>query len=130
MQIPSQMVFQFLNQTYNACFNYANRNATVEVNNRQLATSFGIATSVACGMSYGLGKIVQSVTARMNGGVIAGPNTPLPFKVKAFSRAMPWFAVASAGMANALAMRYKEGIDVSTHTFLWYIITNLLCGRT
>lgn len=106
------MFFQFLNQSYNAAFNYANRNATVPVDTKQLLTSYGFATSVACGMSYGLGKLVQNLSIRMNNGVVPSANAVLPFKLKMFTRAMPWFAVASAGMANALAMRYKEGVDV------------------
>jgi hypothetical protein len=35
----------------------------------------------------------------------------MPLGVKLLSRGLPWLAVASAGAANVLAMRYREGID-------------------
>lgn len=71
-----------------------------------LALSYGVATSVACGMSYGLGKVVQGLNSKMGG----GPG-PQPLSLKLLSRGLPWMAVASAGMANAVAMRYKEGVE-------------------
>jgi hypothetical protein len=55
LQGKAQIFFQWLNQSYNAGFNYANRNATVPLDMAGLAVSYGVATSVACGMSYGLG---------------------------------------------------------------------------
>jgi hypothetical protein len=102
-----QLFWQWLNQSYNAGFNFANRNASVPVNPTALALSYGVATGVACGMSFALGKVVDGLVARAGG--TAGAAQPLGLKV--LTRALPWAAVASAGVANVLAMRYKEGID-------------------
>jgi hypothetical protein len=100
-----QVFWQWLNQSYNAGFNYANRNATVPIDTTQLVTSYVVATGVACGMSFGLGKVVERLQKGASG---AGAET---FGFKLLSRGLPWMAVASAGTANALAMRYKEGVD-------------------
>jgi hypothetical protein len=54
-----QVFWQWLNQSYNAGFNYANRNATVPINAAQMAASYSVAVGVACGMSYGLGQVVN-----------------------------------------------------------------------
>lgn len=103
-----QVFFQWLNQSYNAGFNYANRNATVPIDTQQLLASYGVATGVACGMSFGLGKTVEALQRRMGP---AAPGAAQPLSVKLLMRGLPWMAVASAGVANAMAMRYKEGVD-------------------
>ena len=66
-----QVFWQWLNQSYNAGFNYANRNATVPIDTAQLATSYGLATGVACGMSYGLGKLVDRLQKSASGATAA-----------------------------------------------------------
>ena len=104
---PRQLFFQWLNQSYNAGFNYANRNATVPVDVASLAASYGVATGVACGMSWALGRAVEQLTARVGG----PPGAAQPLGLRVLMRALPWAAVASAGVANALAMRYKEGLE-------------------
>jgi hypothetical protein len=108
LQGSAQIFWQWLNQSYNAGFNYANRNASAPADMYGLAASYGIATGVACSMSYGLGKVVDSLTAKFSTG---GAGAAQPLGLKLLSRGLPWFAVASAGTANALAMRYKEGVD-------------------
>jgi len=107
----AQVFFQWANQSYNAGVNYANRNATVPINAAQMAASYTVAVGVACGMSYGLGLVVNKLQASMGGGAGGGGGGKQPLSLKLLSRGLPWLAVATAGMANALAMRYKEGID-------------------
>ena len=107
-----QLFAQFVNQTYNSAFNYANRNATVPTDWRSLAASYVVATGTAVGAAAGLGRVV----ARMQAGVSAGggaPGAPPPLGVRLLSRALPWFAVATAGAANVVAMRYKEAMCVT-----------------
>ena len=103
----AQIFWQWANQSYNAGFNYANRNATVPMDSKALALSYGVATGVACGMSYGLGRVVQGLQTRMGGAAGA----PQPLSLKLLTRGLPWLSVATAGVANVLAMRYKEGLD-------------------
>ncbi len=103
----AQVFWQWANQSYNAGFNYANRNASVPMDTKALALSYGVATGVACGMSFGLGKVVQGLQGRMGGA--AGAAQPLSLKL--LTRGLPWLSVATAGMANVLAMRYKEGLE-------------------
>jgi tricarboxylate carrier len=108
-----QVFWQWLNQSYNAGFNYANRNASVPISMPQLAASYGVATGVACGMSFALGKVVERLQASAAAPAAPGapPRPPPGFGLKLLSRGLPWMAVASAGAANALAMRYKEGVE-------------------
>ena len=111
----AQLFWQWLNQSYNAGFNYANRNASVPVDVWGMAVSYGVATSTAMGMAWGLGRVVTrlqaSVARSSGGGGGGGPPVPMPLGVTLLSRGLPWLAVASAGAANALAMRYREGLD-------------------
>jgi len=114
--VPSQLFFQWLNQTYNSAFNYANRNATVPTDYAQLGLSYAVATGTAVGAAFGLGKVVSKLQARLGSGAAAGAGAgvapPQSFGLKLITRGMPWFAVATAGAVNALAMRYKEGMWV------------------
>jgi hypothetical protein len=108
----AQIFWQWANQSYNAGFNYANRNATVPMDTKALALSYGVATGVACGMSYGLGRVVQRLQASVGGGGGGGgAAAPQPLGLKLLTRGLPWLAVATAGVANVLAMRYKEGLE-------------------
>jgi sideroflexin-5 len=102
----TQLFFQFLNQTYNAAVNYGNRNATVEANTTELLTSYVAATSVACGVALGLGRVTKGLVSNER---IA------PWLRTLIGRTVPFTAVALAGSTNALMMRSKEalaGIDV------------------
>jgi hypothetical protein len=112
----AQVFWQWANQSYNAGFNYANRNASVPMDTKALALSYGVATGVACGMSYGLGRVVQRLQSSVGGGGGGGGGggaaaAPQPLGLKLLTRGLPWLAVATAGVANVLAMRYKEGLE-------------------
>jgi hypothetical protein len=89
-------------QSYNSGFNYANRNATVSVNQNEIMVSYGLAVTVACGSAVIGGRLASRLSKR------AGISAMTKMAV---NRVVPWFAVAAAGSFNALAMRYKEGLD-------------------
>lgn len=127
----AQLFWQWMNQTYNAGFNYYNRSISAEeVAARAaggastldaaalapLAASYAVASGTAVGMAFSLGRVVTRMQERMAASVPAGmAAAPPSMRVKLITRALPWFAVASAGVANVLAMRYKdatEGITV------------------
>jgi sideroflexin-5 len=96
-------------QSYNSGFNYANRNATVPIETSELAISYALAVSVACGSAFLGGKFSARIAA--NPKVSAGTKTIV-------SRLVPWVSVAAAGSFNAVAMRSKEaseGIQVMDH---------------
>ncbi|KXS22413.1 Tricarboxylate/iron carrier, partial [Gonapodya prolifera JEL478] len=95
---PSQLFWQWINQSFNAGFNYANRNASVETSWREVGTSYAVASGTAVGIAWGGGKVV--------GKVQVSETRELKCAI-----GRPWFAVASAGVANALAMRYREAVD-------------------
>jgi sideroflexin-5 len=103
---PAQLAWQWVNQSYNAGFNYANRNASQPFDWGAMAASYAVATSTAMGMAAGLGRVVAGLTAR-----VGASGAPPSFGLTLLTRGLPWVAVASAGSANALAMRYREGID-------------------
>ena len=50
--------FQWLNQTYNASLNYANRNASSKYTTSDIMTSYAVAASSACVVGLGLRKLM------------------------------------------------------------------------
>ena len=100
----AQIFWQVVNQSYNAGFNYFNRNASMPSSVSSTITSYVIATATAVGATYSLGLIVAHNT---NGLTISSNSTA----VFLFLRLLPWVAVASAGIVNALAMRFRECAD-------------------
>lgn len=97
--MTNQFLAQWANQSYNAAFNYGNRNATKETNNTQILTSYLSATSVAVTTALGLSVVVKRATNLK------------PAVRLLIQRTVPFVAVASAGAFNAVAMRYREAID-------------------
>ncbi|KAJ0397880.1 hypothetical protein ATCC90586_006466 [Pythium insidiosum] len=95
--------WQWVNQSYNAGFNYANRNASSEQDSSDIFKSYATASFVSCATAVGLGKMVESAKS-LSPGVRS-----------ALRKTVPFVAVASAGAFNAVSMRYnelKEGIDI------------------
>lgn len=100
--VASSLTRDLWAQSYNSGFNYANRNATVAVNQNEILVSYGLAVTVACGSAFVGGRLAARLSQR------AGIS---PMTKMAVNRVVPWFAVAAAGSFNALAMRYKEATD-------------------
>lgn len=100
--IINTIFWQWVNQSYNAGFNYANRNASGEQATTDILKSYLTATIVSCSSAIGLGKLAEkgkwSSTART-----------------LIRTMVPFVAVASAGAFNAVSIRYNElseGIDI------------------
>eukprot|EP00916_Digyalum_oweni_P025413 GHVL01041877.1.p1 GENE.GHVL01041877.1~~GHVL01041877.1.p1 ORF type:complete len:341 (+),score=44.53 GHVL01041877.1:62-1024(+) len=87
--------WQWINQTYNAAFNYGNANKTNEGGMKALLTAYTAATTVSVGTAVGLREIVQraKITDAMRVNLM---------------RLVPFTAVATAGVANAVLMRINE----------------------
>jgi hypothetical protein len=54
-------MWQWVNQTYNAGFNWANRNVSKPTDLWGLGASYAVATGTAVGMAYSLGSVVDRV---------------------------------------------------------------------
>lgn len=93
---PAVIFWQVSNQSFNAVVNFVNRNASSEVSNAQLLTSYCIATSAATGVALGLNKIVAAKPA-LSAGLVG--------------RLVPFAAVASANAINIPFMRNTELSD-------------------
>lgn len=52
-------LWQWINQSYNAGWNYSNRNATSEFSTKDLGLSYGVAVSVSVGIAIIGGKIAN-----------------------------------------------------------------------
>uniref|UniRef100_H3GBW6 Sidoreflexin n=1 Tax=Phytophthora ramorum TaxID=164328 RepID=H3GBW6_PHYRM len=103
LQLANTIFWQWVNQSYSAGFNYANRNASSEQDNSTILKSYGTATIVSCSTAVGLGKMVEKAKR-------LSPST------RSFlGKMVPFVAVASAGAFNAVSMRFnefQEGIDI------------------
>jgi len=97
---PASTIFwQWMNQSYNVAVNYANRNiGGAEMTPTAIGISYTAAVASSCGIAVGLGKVTDNLLAR--------PNPSLAIKI--LSRAVPFLAVASAGVLNVGLMRLNE----------------------
>uniref|UniRef100_A0A2I3RQ24 Sideroflexin 5 n=1 Tax=Pan troglodytes TaxID=9598 RepID=A0A2I3RQ24_PANTR len=97
------IAFQWLNQSHNACVNYANRNATKPSPASKFIQGYLGAVISAVSIAVGLNVLVQKA------------NKFTPATRLLIQRFVPFPAVASANICNVVLMRYgelEEGIDV------------------
>ncbi|ETV66042.1 hypothetical protein, variant [Aphanomyces astaci] len=95
--------WQWINQSYNAGFNYANRNASGVDDTSAIAKAYASAVAISCATSVGLGKAVERASFLA------------PTVRSVLSKTVPFVAVAAAGAGNAVFMRLSEltdGIDI------------------
>lgn len=101
--IPQLIFWQWLNQSHNACVNYANRNASKPTNMKTFITGYAGAVGSAISISVGLNLALKRMTG-------------LAPTVKALvSRFVPLPAVMTASTLNVVLMRMHEldeGIEV------------------
>ena len=99
-------LWQWVNQSYNAGFNYANRPISGEVREnevRDATLSYVSATGVSCSVALGMNHWLK--TAKLS-----------PSMARNMGIAIPFIAVAGAGSFNVFAMRsseIKSGVEVS-----------------
>lgn len=92
--IPGTLFLHFLNQSYNAACNYANRSGS-DQSIQQLLKAYGLAVTSACALAYGMGKVVQN-----------GPPV-----LKRFGILIPCLATAAANVSNIVFTRMNEITD-------------------
>eukprot|EP00281_Chroomonas_sp_CCMP1168_P011816 CAMPEP_0206283832 /NCGR_PEP_ID=MMETSP0047_2-20121206/40443_1 /ASSEMBLY_ACC=CAM_ASM_000192 /TAXON_ID=195065 /ORGANISM="Chroomonas mesostigmatica_cf, Strain CCMP1168" /LENGTH=326 /DNA_ID=CAMNT_0053714229 /DNA_START=52 /DNA_END=1032 /DNA_ORIENTATION=- len=98
------VLWQWVNQSYNAGFNFANRNASSPITNTDLGTAYVSACSASIAIGLGLPKAAERAT-------FLSPSIRVQLM-----RASPFVAVSIANVFNLLAMRSNElktGIPVS-----------------
>eukprot|EP00475_Leptophrys_vorax_P035639 TRINITY_DN5897_c0_g1_i1.p1 TRINITY_DN5897_c0_g1~~TRINITY_DN5897_c0_g1_i1.p1 ORF type:complete len:323 (-),score=90.04 TRINITY_DN5897_c0_g1_i1:21-989(-) len=96
--IPQTVLWQWINQSYNVCVNYANRNASNEMPMQKVAEAYAGAVISSCTIAVGLGELTKRMTS-----------------LRSVAKFVPFLAVASAGALNVILMRYNEienGIQV------------------
>ncbi|XP_051945056.1 sideroflexin-5-like [Xyrauchen texanus] len=101
--LASTVFWQWLNQSHNACVNYANRNATKPTPTSKFIQGYLGAVTSAVSIAVGLNVLIQK-SSKFN------PTTRLLIQ-----RFIPFPAVASANICNVALMRHNElseGIDV------------------
>jgi tricarboxylate carrier len=89
---PQVVLWQTVNQSFNAIVNYSNRNASVPVTTPQLATASAAATAAGVLTALGFNKVIQASPALASG--IVG-------------RFVPLLAVAAANCVNIPLMRMQ-----------------------
>ncbi|XP_043400880.1 sideroflexin-5 isoform X2 [Chelonia mydas] len=101
--LVSTVFWQWLNQSHNACVNYANRNATKPSPTSKFIQGYLGAVISAVSIAVGLNVLVQRA------------NKFTPATRLLIQRFVPFPAVASANICNVVLMRHtelEEGIDV------------------
>ncbi|KAG2466002.1 sideroflexin-5-like isoform X2 [Polypterus senegalus] len=101
--LASTVFWQWLNQSHNACVNYANRNATKPTPVSKFIQGYLGAVTSAVSIAVGLNILIQKA------------NTFSPSTRLLIQRFVPFPAVASANICNVVLMRHSElaeGIDV------------------
>ncbi|XP_060903505.1 sideroflexin-5b isoform X3 [Labrus mixtus] len=101
--VLSTIIWQWLNQSHNACVNYANRNATKPTPTSKFLQGYVGAVSSAVSIAVGLNVLIQKA------------NKLSPATRMIIQRLVPFPAVASANICNVGLMRHNElseGIDV------------------
>ena len=91
------MLWQFVNQSYNAGTNYANRNASSPYTNKEMLKGYAGAVSASIIISVGLNRLFLPITRHMSGA-----------KRLVCSTIFNWSAVSAANATNIILMRNKE----------------------
>ncbi|KAI4819395.1 sideroflexin-5b [Pseudochaenichthys georgianus] len=101
--VVSTIIWQWLNQSHNACVNYANRNATKPTPTSKFLQGYVGAVTSAVSIAVGLNVLIKKA------------NRLSPATRMIIQRLVPFPAVASANICNVGLMRHNElseGIDV------------------
>uniref|UniRef100_A0A8C7Z5E9 Sidoreflexin n=1 Tax=Oryzias sinensis TaxID=183150 RepID=A0A8C7Z5E9_9TELE len=101
--VVSTIIWQWLNQSHNACVNYANRNATKPASTSKFLLGYAGAVTSAVSIAVGLNVLIQRA------------NRLSPATRMIVQRFVPFTAVASANICNVGLMRHNElseGVDV------------------
>ncbi|KAF7669593.1 hypothetical protein LDENG_00176810 [Lucifuga dentata] len=101
--VVSTIIWQWLNQSHNACVNYANRNATKPTPTSKFLQGYVGAVTSAVSIAVGLNVLIEKA------------NKLSPATRMIIQRFVPFPAVASANICNVGLMRHNElseGIDV------------------
>ncbi|XP_068182125.1 sideroflexin-5b isoform X2 [Antennarius striatus] len=101
--VLSTIIWQWLNQSHNACVNYANRNATKPTPTSKFLQGYVGAVTSAVSIAVGLNVLIQKA------------NKLSPATRMIIQRFVPFPAVACANICNVGLMRHNElseGVDV------------------
>ena len=88
---------QWLNQSVNVAFNFANANKSVPMSTKETALAYSAAVVSSCSIALGMNYWVEN-------------KSPIKWR-SLLSRAVPFVAVAAAGTLNVFLMRRKELVD-------------------
>jgi hypothetical protein len=102
---PFNTIFwQWINQTYNAGFNYGNRNASSTYTAEDILKGYTVAVVSSIAVALGIRKALSPITRNMKGARLILMNSVSSF-----------FACSTAGYLNSFFMRRSEmerGIDI------------------
>ncbi|CAD5118873.1 DgyrCDS7546 [Dimorphilus gyrociliatus] len=88
------ILWQWINQSFNALVNYTNRNAASPITTTQMTIAYASATSAAVLIAVGLkGRLARTVSSPV------------------LQRFVPWCAVAAANLVNIPFTRQRELVD-------------------
>lgn len=88
------ILWQWVNQTYNASLNYGNRNASSTYTTEDIIKGYAAASSTSIVLALGIRKALEPYTRSMKGSKLIVANSISTF-----------FACTTAGAVNAILMR-------------------------
>ncbi|KAI9337374.1 Tricarboxylate/iron carrier [Zopfochytrium polystomum] len=93
------VAWQWVNQTVNVAFNYANANKTTKMDFSETAVAYATAVASSCTIAIGLNEWVKRLKGLS------------PMSMSILNKCVPFTAVAAAGTLNVFLMRRKEMTD-------------------
>ena len=106
--VMSTIFWQWTNQTYNAGFNYGNRNATSKTTDMELLQSYLIACSSACITATILRKITNPLLAGSTGVALALANAVVNYGAVGISSSLNLFFMRQAEIKKGISVLDPE----------------------
>lgn len=103
----SMMFWQFMNQSFNLCQYYANRNATNFISNESLAKSYVGALVTSVGSVYALNSIMERMSAKSRSLSPLAMHSRIKV-LSLFARSIPFLSVAVSKPLQIGFMRQDE----------------------
>jgi tricarboxylate carrier len=109
--IPSTIFWQTVNQTYNVCLNYSNRNASNSTSNTQLFVNYLAACGSSVGTAVGLNEWVKRTTLIRSEALKQNMLKVVPFTAVTVANFLNIGLMRNQEMINGIIVKDHEGVE-------------------